>query len=118
MFQNQYALIEEVWNQPVFSPTIVNRYKEAQKVSGSTAEPTDLMVRRALNDKYKVSGLAGVKQLLDDAIVRDIQSEALVKTRANTTTGYTLQLSKEDYMYILLGLFAILFALDSAPASS
>ena len=114
LFQNQYALIEEVWNQPAFSPTIVNRYKEMQHATGATEEPTDQMVKRALNDKYKVQGIGGVKSLLDAAIIRDIQSEALVNYQAaNAPKGYALDFTSEDYMYILLGLFAILFALDS-----
>lgn len=122
LFQNHYALIDEVWNQPVFSPSIVNRFKEQGNAApdlAMTVEPSDQMVKRALNQKYKVDGIVGVKPLLDDAIIRDIQSEALARhlTRSqNGLLGYTLDLSKEDYMYILLGLFAILFALDSTSS--
>lgn len=118
LFQNHYALIEEVWNQPIFSPTIVNRYKQAQSTPQNTSQNTPIVtnaepetIRRILNESYKTRGIAGVKPYLDDAIIRDLKSEGLQVSRG--TGLLEINLSKEDYIYVLLGLFAILFALDS-----
>lgn len=121
LFQNQYASIEEAWGQPIFSPSIVNRYKTQappQPLAATPigpAEATDEAVIRRLNETYRTKGIAGVKPLLDAAIIRDIQSDAIVQRYNKPSAAFeSINLSREDWMYVLLGLFAILFAMDSS----
>jgi hypothetical protein len=104
---SQYALIEEVWKDP-----IVTTQETATKVNTAPAD-----IKRTLNTVYTEQGIAGVKRYLDPSIVRDIQAEALTKHRAAKHTNFSLELSKDDWVYVLLGLFAILFAIDSKSSS-
>jgi hypothetical protein len=105
---SQYALIEEVWRDIPFP------------VTTTTAKTTTLdqensaNVKRTLNKVYTQQGIAGVKRYLDPSIVRDIQAEALAQHRKTRHANYfSLELSKDDWVYVLLGLFTILFAIDS-----
>ena len=105
---SQYALIAEVWKDPIVTTT----QETTAKVSTAPAD-----IRRTLNTIYTEQGIAGVKLYLDASIVRDIQAEALAKHRATKHTNFSLELSKDDWVYVLLGLFAILFAVDSRSSS-
>lgn len=113
VFQTQFALIDEAWGQPMFAPSIVNKYKNQGPVVKESTEPADVMARRVLNDKYTAGGIGAVKQLLDPAIVRDLQAEV---TRADAKGGMVIpfDLTKEDWVYVLLGLFTLMFVVDSA----
>ena len=104
LFQSQYALIEEVWTGQVgpAQPHVTNETKAP-----------GYEIRRTLNTLYKEQGIAGVKQYLDPSIVRDLQAEALTRHLATKHTSFNFELSRDDWVYVLLGLFAILFALDS-----
>lgn len=103
---SQYALIEDVWKDPL--PSILD--KTSPRVTNETTVPD---VRRTLNTIYMEQGIAGVKQFVDPSIIRDIQAEALAKHRLTKHTHLSLELSKDDWVYVLLGLFAILFAVDT-----
>lgn len=116
VFQHQYATIEEAWGQPVFSPSIVNRFKDEGPPTDSSVsqEPTEQVVKRYLNTAYQTKGIEGIKPILDDAIVRDIQAEALKKYQQSVSKQRTsFDLTRDEWMYVILGLFAIMFALDS-----
>lgn len=121
VFQHQYATIDEAWGQPLFSPTIVNRYKEApdqnlQASSQASQEPSEQAIRRYLNAQYTKGGIEGVKRILDPAIIRDIQAEWARKHETTTSplSSLSLNLERDDWLYVMLGLFALLFALDSS----
>jgi hypothetical protein len=99
-FQTQYALIEDVWTKPNTNIPPVTKAPEAT-------------IKRTLNTVYTEQGIAGVKVYLDPVIIRDIQAEALAQHRAVKHTSFNLDLSKDDWVYVLLGLFAILFVIDT-----
>lgn len=106
LFQSQYALIEEVWTNSPKAKHVISKVLE-------TPDSPDTVTRRTLNTTYREQGIAGVKQYLDPSIVRDIQAEALAHHRAVKHTSFSLELTRDDWVYVLLGLFAILFAVDS-----
>lgn len=112
LFQSQYALIEEVWKDTSQHTTRHPIHHDVTKALATT-ESSDAITRRTLNTTYQEQGIAGVKQYLDPSIVRDIQAEALARHFATKHTSFNLELSKDDWVYVLLGLFAILFAVDS-----
>ena len=115
LFQHQYATIEEAWGQPMFSPSIVNRYKSQEPTRQESEDPSDQEIKRALNATYQTKGIDGIKAILDTAIVRDIQAEALKQYQQKRSTQHrtSFDLTREEWMYVILGLFAIMFAVDS-----
>lgn len=112
VFQTQFAMIDEAWGQPMFAPSIVNAHKAQAPVEKESSEPGDVMARRVLNDSYRVGGIGAVKRILDPAIVRDIQAE-VVRKQATSASLFPYDLSKEDWVYVLLGLFTLLFVIDT-----
>jgi len=116
LFQHQYATIEEAWAQPMFSPSIVNRYKSQEPSSQQESQdPSDQDIKRALNATYQTKGIDGIKAILDSAIIRDIQTEALKQYQQKRAVHprTSVDLTREEWMYVILGLFAIMFAVDS-----
>ena len=109
LFQTQYALIEEVWTDP---PKHVIDHGISKFVPDVTKVP-EATIKHTLNTIYNEQGLAGVKHYVDPSIIRDIQAEALAIHRSTKHTSFNLELSKDDWVYVLLGLFAILFAVDT-----
>lgn len=112
VFQTQFAMIDEAWGQPMFAPSIVNKYKSQSPVEKESSEPADVMARRILNDAYRTGGIGAVKKVLDPAIVRDIQAE-VVRKQTGGMSLFSYDLSKEDWVYVLLGLFTLMFVIDS-----
>lgn len=119
VFQAQYASIEDAWNMP-FSPTIVNKFKNTgyqQQILQSEGTPVissegeTATARRYINELYQNKGVKGVMQLLDPAIIRDILASHST-TPASTSWGNVTDLTQDQLMYVLLGLFALLFAID------
>jgi hypothetical protein len=112
VFQTQFALIDEAWGQPMFAPSIVNKHKSQGPVEKDSSEPGDVAARRILNETYRVGGIGAVKKVLDPAIVRDIQAE-VVRKQSSSASMFPYDLTKEDWVYVLLGLFTLMFVIDS-----
>lgn len=112
VFQTQFASLDEAWGQPMFAPSIVNKHKSQSPVEKESSEPADVTARRILNDKYRTGGVGAVKQVLDPAIIRDIQAE-VVRKQTTSASLFPYDLSKEDWVYVLLGLFTLMFVIDS-----
>lgn len=124
VFATQYASIDEAWGLSSFAPAIVNPYKQpgiqSQILDNTTGEslaavPQDQIVRRFINDEYKTRGIEGVKRLLDPAIIRDIQTpvaQHLAMSKTSTSAFSIPKLNQDEWMYVLLALFALMFAIE------
>ena len=116
-----FADIEEAWGGvTTLAPTLQNPYQDSQyqntvlRSGTSPIAPEHLdakAVRRHVTDAYRSGGLEAALPYLDPAIVRDIR--ALVKSRRQDSFMSALDsLTPDDTMYLILALFALLFALD------
>jgi hypothetical protein len=121
MFQTQYALIDDAWGAP-FSPTIENKYKDsayqAQILNKTEQNPhvapdNEAVVKRFLNDLYKKEGVDGVVTLLDPAIVRDIRAHHTSLTTTPDPVVHMPELTQEQWLFVLLGIIALIYALDT-----
>ena len=116
-----FASIEEAWGTSTLAPILQNPYQDSQyqntilRSGTSPIAPEQLdakSVRRHVTDAYKSGGLEAALPYLDPSIVRDIQ--ALAKSRRNNDSLMSVldRLTPDDTMYLILALFALLFAID------
>lgn len=108
----KYASIDEAWGaSSVISRPLPNPFKDVgvqQDVLGQTpAEPDDPSVRRKLSRAYQMEGLRGVLPYIDPVILRDLRTPI-----RHPEPRPWMDLEKEDLLYIVLALFAVLFAID------
>jgi hypothetical protein len=125
VFQTQYANIDEAWSTPEIAPKIQNPYKDSgiqnQTLHDSPSDiPTDATVKRYLSETYTKGGVGSVTKLLDPAIIRDIQTPVLQRCQSiqegrqyGKSYWEIPNLTQEEYLYILLAVFALLFVLES-----
>jgi hypothetical protein len=115
-----FADIEEAWGMSTLAPTLVNPYQDplyqTTVLRSGTAPiaPEQLdakSVRRHLTDAYRAGGLEGALPYLDPAIIRDIQASSKGR-RADSFLAALDSMNPDDTMYLILALFALLFALD------
>lgn len=110
IFQTHFALIEDAWNMRI-SPSITNSYK-VQPLENPPDEAAN--VRRYLNETYKKNGIQGVRQIIDDVIVRDLVYFQKPKPKPRTSLLPSIStVTQEQWMYVLLGLFTLLFVFDA-----
>lgn len=115
-----FADIEEAWGTSTLAPTLQNPYQDSQyqntvlRSGTSPIAPEHLdakVVRRHVTDAYRSGGLEAALPYIDPAIVRDIR--ALAKSRRQDSFMSALDsMTPDDTMYLILALFALLFALD------
>lgn len=117
MFHSQFASLDEIWGaDSKLTPSIVNPFKnpslQTQMLANAeqSTEPDVKIIRRALAKAYAADGIAGVRPYLDAAIVRDLQTD---RKPAPAAPAYLESLSAEDSMFIVIALFALMFALEA-----
>jgi hypothetical protein len=107
-----YASIDEAWGEGnSLAVAIPNPYKQPnfahqlqQQANQTPAQPS---VRRILTTAYMRHGLPGVMPYLDPAIVRDIKHTSVYSGKKHNWWE-----NDQQMMFVLLALFAILFAVD------
>jgi hypothetical protein len=103
------------------APTLQNPYQDplyqttVLRSGTSPVAPERLdakAVRRHVTDAYKSGGLEGALPYLDPAIVRDIRALAKSRRGGDSLMSALDKLTPDDTMYLILALFALLFAID------
>lgn len=110
MFSPTFANIEEVWGTAPMHH-IPNPYKDKSyqrqilqtEIRPQTSSHT--RVRSLISSAYRKGGLPAIRKYIDPAIIRHIQARGRTGRRRGDMT-------MDNAMYVILGLVALLFAID------
>lgn len=106
MFSAAYAPIHEAWGPPPFHH-IETPYRDTSYQDDTVVQNPE-QTRGYLRRVFQEHGVHGVCRCMDPAIVHAIQRLHQPQTDRALFDG----LGADEYMYIVLALFALLFAFD------
>lgn len=116
MFSHPYATIDEAWStpssfKPFHTPPLVKKHDEFKDagvrqslLKHQPVQPSHVFIKKFLSKVYITEGVQGILKYMSPCMVRDLCMRASYRR--------SFDLSIDELLYALLGMFALLLAID------
>lgn len=102
------APIPNKMTDPSYQTQVLERVPEQ---SPSTLQAAN--VKRFITNTFLTKGIAGVKELIDPAIIRDIQTAAAVQATTKQRKGTAMDFDVDTYVFMLISSLVLLILVDT-----
>lgn len=102
------AAIPNKMTDPSYQAQVLERVPEQSPSSLKYAN-----VKRFITNTFLTKGIAGVKELIDPAIIRDIQTAAAVQATTKQRKGTAMDFDVDTYVFMLISSLVLLILVDT-----